>query len=99
MKLLTATLLPLELSAQIKDEILPIVLFFGMFFVVFSLGGGIIRHMPRKPGSMLDEILNETWDDNEDQKDEERNADASEQAAAEPVQGEQTDAADGYDRK
>lgn len=94
MKLLTATLLPLELSAQIKDEILPIVLFFGMFFVVFSLGGGIIRHMPRKPGSMLDEILNETWDDNE-----ERNADASEQAAAEPVQGEQTDAADGYDRK
>ena len=36
MKLLTATLLPLELSAQIKDEILPIVLFFGMFFVVFS---------------------------------------------------------------
>ena len=45
---------------------------------------------------MLDEILNENWDDEDD---EEQNADASEQAAAEPVQGEQTDAADGYDRK
>ncbi|MGM9630557.1 hypothetical protein [Butyricicoccus sp.] len=96
MELLTASLLPLELSAQIKDEILPIVLFFGMFFAVSGLGGLLIRHVPRKPGSMLDEILNENWDDEDD---EEQNADASEQAAAEPVQGEQTDAADGYDRK
>lgn len=96
MELLTASLLPLELSAQIKDEILPIVLFFGMFFAVSGLGGLLIRHAPRKPGSMLDEILNENWDDEDD---EEQNADASEQAAAEPVQGEQTDAADGYDRK
>ena len=38
MELLTASLLPLELSAQIKDEILPIVLFFGMFFAVSGLG-------------------------------------------------------------
>lgn len=96
MELLTASLLPLELSAQIKDEILPIVLFFGMFFAVSGLGGLLIRHVPSKPGSMLDEILNENWDDEDD---EEQNADASEQAAAEPVQGEQTDAADGYDRK
>ena len=96
MELLTASLLPLELSAQIKDEILPIVLFFGMFFAVSGLGGLLIRHVPRKPGAMLDEILNENWDDEDD---EEQNADASEQAAAEPVQGEQTDAADGYDRK
>ena len=96
MELLTASLLPLELSAQIKDEILPMVLFFGMVFAVSGLGGLLIRHVPRKPGSMLDEILNENWDDEDD---EEQNADASEQAAAEPVQGEQTDAADGYDRK
>lgn len=76
MKLLTAYLFPLELSAQFKEEIVPIALFFGMFFAVFGLGSGIIRRMPRKPGSMLDEILNDQWEDGQP---EQQNTDASEQ--------------------
>ena len=95
MEQLPAFLLPLELSAQTKDEILPIVLFFGMFFLVFGLGGIVIRFVPRKPGSMLDEILNDRWDDIEDQD----NADVSEQPATKPAQDEQMDRADEYDRK
>lgn len=56
----------LALTPEIKEEIYPILLFFGMFAVVFGLGGKLIHHMPRKPGSMLDEILNEKWEDDED---------------------------------
>ena len=48
-----------ELSAEVQAELYPILLFFGMFFVVFGLGGSLIRRLPHKPGSMLDEILNE----------------------------------------
>ena len=43
-----------ELSAEVKAELYPILLFFGMFFVVFGFGGMLIRRLPRKPGSMLD---------------------------------------------
>lgn len=57
----------LALTPEIKEEIYPILLFFGMFAVVFGLGGKLIHHMPRKPGSMLDEILNEKWEDDEDE--------------------------------
>lgn len=55
------------LSAELKAELFPILLFLGMFFVVFGLGGSLIRHIPRKPGSMLDEILNDNWDDSEEE--------------------------------
>lgn len=57
----------LLLSAELKAELYPILLFLGMFFVVFGLGGVVIRHIPRKPGSMLDEILNDNWDDSEEE--------------------------------
>ncbi len=57
----------LVLTPEIKEEIYPILLFFGMFVVVFGLGGKLIHHMPRKPGSMLDEILGEKWEDDEDE--------------------------------
>lgn len=56
----------LALTPEIKEELYPILLFFGMFAVVFGLGGTLIRHVPRKPGSMLDEILSEKWEDDED---------------------------------
>ena len=55
-----------ELSAEVKAELYPILLFFGMFFVVFGFGGMLIRRLPRKPGSMLDEILNEDWEQEDD---------------------------------
>lgn len=102
--MLAALTHPLALSAQIKAEILPIALFFGMFFVIFGLSGIIIRHLPRKSGSMLDEILNEKWDDYDDERNREQpeTADAPVQTAAEPtkMQDEHNpNAADGYDRK
>ncbi|MDO4174913.1 MAG: hypothetical protein Q4D42_09130 [Eubacteriales bacterium] len=56
----------LKLSAEIKAELYPILLFFGMFFVVFGLGGLLVRHIPRKPGSMLDEILSDSWEEEDD---------------------------------
>lgn len=56
----------LELSAEVKAELYPILLFFGMFFVIFGLGGVLIRHIPRKPGSMLDEILSDNWEEEDD---------------------------------
>lgn len=59
-----------QLSAEVKAELYPILLFFGMFFVVFGLGGVLIRHLPRKSGSMLDEILNDDWEQEEDWKEE-----------------------------
>ena len=55
-----------ELSAEVKAELYPILLFFGMFFVVFGFGGMLIRRLPRKPGSMLDEILHEDWEQEDD---------------------------------
>ena len=57
----------LALTPEIKEELYPILLFFGMFAVVFGLGGKLIHHMPRKPGSMLDEILSEKWEDDEEE--------------------------------
>lgn len=69
--LLPAMLRTMELSAEIKAELYPILLFFGMFFVVFGLGGVLVRHLPRKPGSMLDEILSEKWEDDETEQPEE----------------------------
>lgn len=57
----------MALTPEIKEELYPILLFFGMFAVVFGLGGKLIHHMPRKPGSMLDEILSEKWEDDEDE--------------------------------
>ena len=71
----------LALTPEIKQELYPILLFLGMFAVVFGLGGTLVRrcgqrehiHLPRKPGSMLDEILSEKWED--EQEDERENAD------------------------
>lgn len=62
MKEITSVLKLSDMLAPYLDELLPIALFFGMFFIVFGLGGVLIRHMPRKSGSMLDEILKEDWD-------------------------------------
>ena len=61
-----------ELSAEVKAELYPILLFFGMFFVVFGFGGMLIRRLPRKPGSMLDDILHEDWEQEDDWDDENR---------------------------
>ncbi len=63
---LPATLRTLILSAELKAELYPILLFFGMFFVIFGMGGMLVRHLPRKPGSMLDEILSEKWEDEDE---------------------------------
>ncbi|GEM_PF-3495790 len=84
---MTEMLYALELSAQIKAELVPIALFFGMFFAVFGLGGVVVRYLPRKPGSVLDEILNEEWDDGEEDAD---GADGA-QTPDEPPEPEQED--------
>lgn len=60
----------LALTPEIKQEVYPILLFLGMFAVVFGLGGTLVRRMPRKPGSMLDEILSEKWEDERENADE-----------------------------
>ncbi len=60
----------LALTPEIKQELYPIVLFLGMFAVVFGLGGTLVRRLPRKPGSMLDEILSEKWEDERENADE-----------------------------
>ena len=39
---------------------------YAMFAVVFGLGGTLVRRLPRKPGSMLDEILSEKWEDEQE---------------------------------
>ena len=85
MTIVPAALRALELSAQVKAELYPILIFFGMFFVVFGMGGVVVRHLPRKPGSMLDEILNETWEDSDD-KDEKTEQELPDQNA-EPAAG------------
>lgn len=103
--MLAASARALEMSAWVKAEILPIVLFFGMFFVVFGLGGIVVRHMPRKSGSMLDEILSETWDSDSkkaEQTEQEPHTETPARTAVQPVlpQTEQTtDTADENDRK
>lgn len=88
-----------QLSAEVKAELYPILLFFGMFFVVFGLGGMLVRHLPRKSGSMLDEILNDDWEQKDDwvdaaQKEKESGKDGNPaeqiQAAAERSEPEQT---------
>lgn len=60
----------LALTPEIKQELYPILLFLGMFAVVFGLGGTLVRRLPRKPGSMLDEILSEKWEDERENADE-----------------------------
>ena len=67
----------LALTPENKQELYPILLFLGMFAVVFGLGGTLVRRLPRKPGSMLDEILSEKWEDEQEdeQEDERENAD------------------------
>lgn len=60
----------LALTPEIKQELYPILLFLGMFAVVFGLGGTLVRRLPRKPGSMLDEILSEKWEDEQENADE-----------------------------
>ena len=100
-----------ELSAEVKAELYPILLFFGMFFVVFGFGGMLIRRLPRKPGSMLDEILHEDWEQEDDWDYENRcpkekligkdgNPAGQPQAAAELSEpGEDTHAAEEWNRK
>ncbi|MDO4287075.1 MAG: hypothetical protein Q4C40_05065 [Eubacteriales bacterium] len=96
----------LELSAEVKAELYPILLFLGMFFVIFGLGGILIRHIPRKPGSMLDEILSDQWEEEDDwdyekRRPKEHNSPVEQpQAAAELSEPEKdTRAAEESDRK
>lgn len=62
------------MSPFFRDEILPILLFFGIFFLIYGVGVPIFRHLPHKKGSMWEEMLNDSWDDSEEKTmaDEER---------------------------
>ena len=51
------------MSPFFRDEILPIMLFFGMFFLIYVVGVPLFRHLPHKKGSMWEEMLNDSWDD------------------------------------
>ena len=44
----------LALTPEIKQELYPILLFLGMFAVVFGLGGTLVRRLPRKLAGSLD---------------------------------------------
>lgn len=78
----------LALTPEIKEELYPILLFFGMFAVVFGLGGTLIHRIPRKPGSMLDEILSEKWEDDEEEAEQKEQTpkQIEEKAGEEPAQ-------------
>lgn len=67
-----------------QRELLPYVLFFGLFFVIFGFSGFVVNHFPRKSGGMLDEILSEDWDHNAwDEEPDEEHVDAAEEASTE----------------
>lgn len=51
------------MSPFFRDEILPILLFFGMFFLIYGVGVPLFWHLPHKKGSMWEEMLNDSWDD------------------------------------
>lgn len=91
---------PLGLNALTREDIIMTAAFFIMFFVIYGLRDLFIKHIPRKPGSILDEILNETWDDYEEEENEEpvRSDETSAPTAAEPEnRGEKIIAADASD--
>lgn len=85
-EVLTALVHPLNFRAWMTAEILPIVLFFGMFFTVYGLGGIVVRRLPRKSGSMLDEILNEEYSEDMQQTGQAQQAAALAPGAVEPEQ-------------
>lgn len=59
--------LPL-MSPFFRDEVLPVLLFFGMFFLIYGIGVPLFRRLPHKKGSMWDEMLNDRWEDAEQEK-------------------------------
>ena len=63
------------MSPFFRDEILPVLLFFGMFFLIYGVGVPLFRHLPHKKGSMWEEMLNDSWDDGEEETAQETAAD------------------------
>ena len=53
------------MSPFFRDEVLPILVFFGMFFLIYGVGVPLFRHLPHKKGSMWDEMLNDRWEESE----------------------------------
>jgi hypothetical protein len=53
------------MSQFFRDEVLPILLFFGMFALIYGIGVPLFRHLPHKKGSMWDEMLSDHWEDTE----------------------------------
>lgn len=53
------------MSPFFREEILPVLLFFGLFFLIYGIGVPLFRRLPHKKGSMWDEMLNERWEDSE----------------------------------
>ena len=53
------------MSPFFRDEILPVILFFGMFFLIYGVGVPLFRKMPHRKGSRLAEMLNDDWEDEE----------------------------------
>lgn len=45
-----------------RDEILPILIFFGMFFLIYGVGVPLLRKLPHKKNSMWHEMLNDSWE-------------------------------------
>ncbi|MDO5548618.1 MAG: hypothetical protein Q4F79_09045 [Eubacteriales bacterium] len=56
------------ISPFFRDEVLPVLLFFGMFFLIYGIGVPLFRRLPHKKGSMWDEMLNDRWEDAEQEK-------------------------------
>ena len=71
------------MSPFFRDEIIPILLFFGMFFLIYGVGVPLFRHLPHKKGSMWEEMLNDSWDDGGEE-------DAQKTAADEAASSEET---------
>lgn len=63
------------MSPFFRDEVLPVLLFFGMFFLIYGVGVPLFRRFPHKKGSMWAEMLNDSWDDPEEDAAQETAAD------------------------
>ena len=53
------------MSPFFRDEILPVILFFGMFFLIYGIGVPLFRRLPHRKGSRLAEMLDDNWDEEE----------------------------------
>ena len=57
---------PMLLETMTKEDLIMAAVFFGLFFLIFGLGGFLSNHIPCKTGSMLYEILHEDHDEEEE---------------------------------